>query len=199
MSLKQDLVVALQTLEKELGGKLTQAPRSYHNSQGFEYKLTLPVGEGMEIQVYLDDKAKRSNDQWGGHSGTVNYTAKGKQFTFDRTGVEASFYWGSKGEDIVATLRKQVERVKEKQASFANRKEVNLGPVTLFMTLESIQRMVDTLKSGKTHTYQPSGFGTGYFFSVKPTIRNRYDTAKASAELERLVGQRVFISQFDAD
>ena len=150
--------------------------------------MSLPVGDGMRIEMTFSGKYVHCE---------TRYKAAGSEFSFDRLGVEASFYFES-----LETLRKQfqeqVERVREAQQRLARSTKCNLGPVTLFMTQESIDKMIATLKAGKVHSYHPSGFGTGYQFSIR-NISNRYDRAKASKELELLVGHKVYITAFDCD
>jgi len=150
--------------------------------------MSLPVGDGMRIEMTFSGKYVHCE---------TRYKAAGSEFSFDRLGVEASFYFESL--DILRKqFQEQVERARKAQQRLASSTKCNLGPVTLFMTQEAIDNMIATLKAGKVHSYHPSGFGTGYQFSIR-NISNRYDRAKASKELELLVGHKVYITAFDAD
>lgn len=159
--------------------------------KGNNLHMHLPVGDGMEIIVECEYR-----------SGTVNYTAKGKTFTFDRYGHNASFYPDLDTEASIKDLRKvfmeQIDRVREAQRKMADMNPCNLGPVTIMMSPEQVNEMVDTLKAGRIFTYTPAHMGRGYRFSIM-RINNRFDHAKASRELELLVGAKVFITEFDAD
>jgi hypothetical protein len=126
------------------------------------------------------------------------YKAHNTSFSFDRLGVEDSFYFESL-DKLYKQFNQQVDRVREAQQRLAKSKRMNLGPVTLFMTQESIDAMVAKLKKGETYCYFPSGFGTGYNFNIRFRKQRFQENIKASYELESLVGQRVFISSFDAD
>jgi hypothetical protein len=158
---------------------------------GPKLTMTLPVGDGMRIEMTFSTKPRAYV-----HCETI-YKAAGSEFSFERLGVEASFYFETL-EALRPTFLEQIERVRKAQQRLANSTKCNLGPVTLFMTQESIDKMIETLKAGKVHTYHPSGFGTGYQFSIR-NISNRYDRAKASKELELLVGHKVYVTSFDAD
>jgi hypothetical protein len=151
--------------------------------------MQLPVGDGMEIKMTFSGKGHP-------YCSTI-YKAQGTSFSFDRLGVEDSFYFESL-DALPKQFMEQLERVRAAQHRLAKSTKCNLGPVTLFMTQESIDKMLETLKAGKVHVYHPSGFGTGYQFSIR-NISNRYDRAKASKELELLVGHKVYVTAFDAD
>lgn len=173
----------LETIAVKQGGSVSET------SEGL--RLDIPEGEGMTILLRF----------WGDRANpmcTTNYKAKGKEFTFDRYGVSDSFYY-----ERITSLPKQIEeqreRVKTSQARLALTESFDMGPIRLMLSPEALQAIVDKLKSGKTHTYHPSGFGTGYYFSTNPKIKNRWDSAKASAQLEKLVGARVYVSSYDAD
>jgi len=173
----------LNAIATKQGGTVT----AFHD----ELRLAIPEGEGMTIIL-------RFFESRGTPMCTTNYKAKGKEFTFDRYGVDDSFYY-----EGLTKLPKQIdeqrERVKAAQARLALTESFDMGPIRLMLSPETLQAIVTKLKSGKTHTYHPSGFGTGYYFSTNPKIKNRWDTAKASSQLEKLVGARVYVSSYDAD
>lgn len=175
----------MQAIAAKIGGTFTEVRDDMH--------LSIPEGEGMTIILRFFPGQDTPIC-------TTNYKAKGKEFTFDRYGVDDSFYY-----EGLAKLPKQIdeqrERVKAQQARLANTEAFNLGPVSLMLSPEALQAIVTKLKEGKTHSYHPSGFGTGYYFSTNPRNRpSRYETpAKASPELEKLVGKKIYITSFDAD
>lgn len=173
----------LETIATKQGGTVTEIRDELH--------LAIPEGEGMTIILRFFDSCNQPMC-------TTNYKAKGKEFTFDRYGVDDSFYYeGLRA--LPKQIEEQRERVKTSQARLALTESFDMGPVRLMLSPEALQAIVDKLKSGKTHTYHPAGFGTGYYFSTNPKIKRRWDTAKASAALEKLVGARVYVSSYDAD
>ena len=182
-TLREQIKATLEQIAKTHNGHVSQNPG--------ELSLFIREGDGMNIVLLFSDFGETP-------SCTTQYMAKGKTFSFDRLGVEDSFYFESV-EKLPEQITQQRQRVKEAQAHLALTSSFNLGPVTLMLTPQRLQQIVDTIKSGKTHTYMPSGFGTGYYFSTKASIRSRWDRAQASPELVKLVGQPVYVSQFDAD
>jgi hypothetical protein len=186
---------AMRKFAKENGGGevvQTEGTRSAHGEDRTQLKLTMPVGEGMSL--ILDFYSN------GSVLCETTYKAKGKEFTRNRLGVDDSFYYSSVAK-LPEEFARQLKYVQESQARLADTKEVNLGPTTRMMNDKQIADMVATLKAGKTFSVTPAGFGTGYSFTIRfhADHRRYYSHLKASYELERLVGQRVFISAFDCD
>lgn len=181
----------MEDFARTLPADVTNVSRTTDNHGGNPtLTMVLPVGDGMEIKMTFYDKGNP-------HCTTV-YKAHGTSFSFDRLGVEDSFYFESL-DKLHKQFNQQIDRVREAQQRLAKSKRMNLGPVTLFMTQESIDAMVAKLKKGETYCYFPSGFGTGYNFTIRFRKQRYQENIKASYELEQLVGQRVFISSFDAD
>ncbi len=183
MSIRQLALKVLQKVAADMGGSV----ESFNDTD----TLKLPVGEGMEIKLsYFRDEQPPNC--------CTNYTAKEKHFTFDRYGVDDSFYYDSLKE-LPGQIEEQIERVKKSQERLANMAEFNLGPRTKMFTREDLDKMVETLQSGQVYSVRPAGFGRGYTFCTNPRIRNRYDSAQASQELVLLVGKPVYVSTFDCD
>lgn len=160
---------------------------------GTQLRLNMPVGEGMSVILEFHGDGK---NPW---CETV-YSAKGKSFTYNRVGVDDSFYFESVAK-LPEQLAEQLERVKKSQERLKDTREFSFGPTSRMMSEQQIKDMVALLKTGKTYTVTPAGFGTGYVFTIRfhPDHRRYYSNLKASYELERLVGQRVFISTIDCD
>lgn len=154
-------------------------------------KLTVPEGQGVDIILTFYKGSKEPRCE-------TRFRAKGGEYSFDRLGVEDSFYFEDWAK-LPQQVSEQVARAKKRQEHLANTTAFNLGPVTLMLTPEGLDNIVKTLQAGKTYTYHPSGFGTGYYFSTNARIRNRFDRAQASKELVQKVGKAVYISSFDAD
>jgi hypothetical protein len=177
----------MEAFAKILQGTVTRT----QGNKNTTLKMELPVNDGVEILLeFFGDSTSPMC--------TTNYKAHGRTFTFNRLGVEDSFYYETLAK-LPEQFAEQVERAKERQAVLVKSQRVDLGPVALFMTDEAKQAMVDKLKRGETYCYFPSGFGTGYNFTISFRRERFPENIKASYELERLVGQRVFVSSFDAD
>jgi hypothetical protein len=154
--------------------------------------LFIRIGEGMSITLtyYSPSEDPRCK---------TNYKAKGKEFTFDRLGVEDSFYYEG-ATKLRDQVMQQIERVKESQERLANTREFNLGPRTIMADQKRIDSIVADLKAGKSFTYRPSGFGQGFVFSTSPRNSNRFERhLKASKELTDLVGKALYIQSMDCD
>lgn len=184
--MRDNVKLKLESIAVKQNGSVTE--------RGNDLILSIPEGEGMSIVLtfYSGPDSKP-------HCST-RYKAKGKEFTFCRRGVDDSFYFEG-ARKLPKQIAEQRERVQVSQARLALTESFNMGPVNLMLSPDALQKIVDKLKAGQTHSYHPSGFGTGYNFSINSRIRmSRFDTStKASPELEKLVGRTVYLSSFDAD
>jgi len=153
--------------------------------------LSIPEGDGMEIVFhYRQDSLLPSCE--------TRYRARGEWFSLNRLGVSDSFYL-DEVDDIRQAIVDQRLVVMGHQEHMRNTQPFNLGPITLFLTEQRKQAIIDDLKAGKTFTYHPNGFGTGYNFSRSPKVRAKWDLAQPSSTLVELVGHPVFVGEFDAD
>jgi len=184
MTLKAQVKAAMEKVATELGGFVSEA--------GSEIMLFIREGEGMSIILTFP------RDENSEPYCETRYKAKGGEYTFDRRGIDASFYFHSV-EHLPKQIAEEREKVKAAQARLSQSNKFNLGPVQVMITPERLQQIVDLLKAGKVYQYHPSGFGTGYTFTTTRQPYCRFETAKASAELVRLVGAPIYVSSFDAD
>jgi predicted secreted protein len=94
----------------------------------------------------------------GAVMGETLYTAHGKTFTFNRTGVDDSFYPEFKQSDaeIESDMKEQLERATKSIERLSSSKEFNLGPKTIFVSDEGLKNIVDKLKRGETYTSVPA-------------------------------------------
>lgn len=186
------VATVMRKFAKENGGGELTEKKAVVTGDSHRLVLNMPVGEGMSLIIDFYST--------GSIICETTYKAKGKEFTRHRIGVDDSFYYESVAK-LPAEFANQLKIVKEAQARLADTKEVNLGPTTRMMSEKQIADMVATLKAGKTFSVTPAGFGTGYSFTIRFNKDHQrwYGHLKASFELERLVGQRVFVSSFDCD
>lgn len=135
-------------------------------------------------------------------SGHTSFVTKHGVRTFDRRGVEDSFYltdWDGKSfskERIAEILAEEVTLARAAIERIDSSRAVPGLPGGFVITQERFDKVRSDLKAGKRVDFAPAGFGTGYALSLK---KNRY-SRPAAAELNAFfdVGQ-IFIEEFDHD
>lgn len=139
-----------------------------------------------------------------GGSGTTSFFVEGRGWlTFDRRGVEDSFYFLPFWEgDVRPTV---LEMITEHLARIEERRKYYLEAITIpqighTVSQEGLAKMKATFKKNgitASQSFHPSGFGTGYIVSRQPS---RYGSKRAIKALEDLIGVApLYISTFDAD
>lgn len=136
-----------------------------------------------------------------GISGTTKFLYKGKEYTFDRRGIEDSFYLGDKYstyKTLDEAMVGELERVRVRIKNLND--QGGLVPVpgtSIQITEKHKSELVERIKSTGSVAIHPSGFGQGYTFSKM--LRSRYDQ-RATAEQCKFFGMSpLFVSQFDCD
>jgi hypothetical protein len=144
----------------------------------------------------------------GGGVGTTNFDTKLGRRTFDRRGVDASFYWlphdyerkrGKRAtkESLNAVIPEQLRRIAESRARFET--AVPIPEIGHTIQPAELEKLRAELNRGGTRSFHPAGFGTGY---VLTTAAKRARWAKpASAALTAFlnVKRAVYVETFDAD
>ncbi len=150
------------------------------------------------IFVVKSDDIELRFDQSG--SGHTDFKIGDSTLTFDRLGVEDSFYhlpfgdWDKVKYDLNAILKEQLSRVAKQRERAETAMAVPDIPFTL--APEELKKYKSRLAKGNQITFMPSGFGTGYQISKVP----RRDAKRASSKMEAFFGiDPLFISSFDAD
>lgn len=149
------------------------------------------------------DDTKIEFDQYGsGH--TKFLTEKGWR-TFDRTGVEDSFYHlpfeHEKGKkiDLNALVAEQLARIEKSRDYFKSAISVP-GLPNFTVAPDRVAKLKADLKKFGVITFTPSGFGTGYSITKKPTRGLRYGESRAKPELEAFLGHSpLYVSTMDCD
>lgn len=120
-------------------------------------------------------------------------------YSWARLGVdggETTFEFGDTMEYAVELMIEKIDAAIARRKDFAeNGKDYNFGPKTLRLKPDGLATILETLRSGKSYTIAPSGFGTAYIFSTR---RGPYSSL-ASAELSKLVGTPVYYFSQDRD
>lgn len=167
-----------------------------------EYHVLRLTAPGVEIEVHFDG----GRESFALASGHVTFdTPLGKR-TFDRYGVEDSFYvdnpgkWGD-GRDPIAQANEEIRRVIEERIPEALERlarSEQLPDIPFSVTPEQKRAVTDRLKLGRGYDFVPAGMGTGYTLTTWQPARDPY--AKRSPELAKFFDvPDVWVSTFDAD
>lgn len=155
--------------------------------------------DDMEIHLSLSKP-----DGNGKHGGEVYYKVPGKDGTYmlGRRGFDSgiSTSW-DENQDVNQLIQEKINEVKAKQDKISQMtvqipvKGSRQGGGTWSVTPERFEEMKNELKSGKQLTFSPSGMGTGYYVSARPS---RYGD-KAAKELDDMFGMPLYIDTYDHD
>lgn len=125
-------------------------------------------GGQTTVKVVLRD----AEDEYSPGTGHTDFTTARGSFSYDRVGVDDSFYVDA--DDTVADVD---EKVRAQVAKVAEARERHLTSESVpfvghVVTPERKAAIAATLRGGKVHSFRPSGFGTGYDVSVRPRSRH---------------------------
>lgn len=120
----------------------------------------------INIKLVFNHDGGKISSSWdivaSGH--TTFSTAKGER-TFDRLGVEDSFYVN--GDETLESLREklneQIEKIKVSRERIS--KSESIPGIPFMVTSDTKAAIAAKLRNGKNHTFTPAGFGTGYRIS----------------------------------
>lgn len=172
---------------------------------------TIPVPDGFTAEMSTDTSSSRPVQRYtiksadveivfdetgGGHT---RFRIGNSWKTFDRRGVEDSFYWlqlfdTHKVKAPAELLPEQLLRIEKSRDYFKTAIAVpglpfNVSPVELLALKAQLAKF-------GVVTFTPSGFGTGYMVTKKS---NRY-SKQASLELEKFLEHSpLYFHTFDAD
>lgn len=117
--------------------------------------------------VYKAGKKRGTAVSCGGH--TIFKNSRGGWSSFDRVGVSDSFYISHYDEgddaDVNKVLARELARIDKYLADDATR--ISVPVIGYRITTEQKAQYIATLKAGRTISFRPSGFGTGYVFSIR--------------------------------
>lgn len=128
---------------------------------------------------------------------TCYKAADGGWRTFDRRGVEDSFYlggWSDEPIDVSKTLKEQLERIEK--AKETSKKMVKIPGFGYSIHQDNLDAVKKKIQSGGSHTFTPAGFGTGHVLSTR---RSRWGKLMP-AETAKFFGvPALYDEQFDHD
>lgn len=165
--------------------------------------VTELYGERIETPSYVLTWAEnhmRMEFRAGG-DGTTSFEVAGKGWlTFDRRGVESSFYWkawdykGAETPDIGAVMIATCERIKQRREYYTS--AISIPQIGHTVSPAGKVALIEEIRKIGFRNFMPSGFGTGYTISTKQV---RFSN-RAKPELEAFIGiTPLYVSTFDAD
>lgn len=171
-------------------------------------KLVIPAGYTGELLTDEHDRlgyrVKNATEDitfWIDGDGTTTFdTAQGRR-TFDRRGIESSFYWkplyDGDERDPMAVIPEQLARVAERRAAFVGTVRIPGLPGGHVISPGELTKLRTELNSGGQRSFAPAGMGTGYTVTAK---RSRW-SKPASKELAAFLDVRrpVYVETYDAD
>ncbi len=106
----------------------------------------------------------------------------GSWLSFDRRGVEDSFYLGDYSpsvEELPTVIQEQLERIaKSKETS---KKMLSIPGFGFRIHQDNLEAVKKKLQTGGSHSFTPSGFGTGHVLRAKKTRYSKQLSAETAA------------------
>ena len=155
--------------------------------------------EPMEVFVLTkpDDSELRFDQNGCGHTKFKRGTG---WMSFDRTGVEDSFYhhamWkeDKHNYDVNQIVAEQLERIAKRRVYYET--AVGIPGIPFTVAPEAVESLKQRLKKVGQISFTPSGFGTGYVISKR---RSSY-AQPASQEMATFFGvSKLWVSTLDCD
>ena len=151
-----------------------------------------------------DDTIITFTQHGSGH--TEFKTDKGTWLSFDRTGVEDSFYHydtfsirgREKKYDLNVLVQEQLERIEKRREYY--RSAVSIPGIPFTVAPAGVEDLKKRLAKQGRISFHPSGFGTGYVISKRKPPGYQYGGKQASPELEKFLGcSPLYITTMDCD
>ncbi len=135
-------------------------------------RIAVDVNNGPEMHAPRGQtpggRRKRARALISGSGHTAYKDESGTWRTFDRRGVDDSFYLGAYGDnDVNLVVQKQIERVAS--ARERSKQMVQIPGFGFRIHQDQVEAVKKKLQSGGSHTFTPAGFGTGHRLSTKRT------------------------------
>jgi hypothetical protein len=184
----------------KMAGFVESTQKSSWSAYGvtFEYTNRVLTHEEFKVKFIFKTGGNGTTEYWYEPAGKTGFWA-----SFDRTGVEDSFYWTGWGKDakphtpaeMIETFKDHIERIK-KQREYA-KTAISVPQIGFTISPDRKEKDIAQLKAGKYVQFIPSGFGTGYTITRKPM----YSYSKRAAKpLEDFYGvSPLYISTMDCD
>jgi hypothetical protein len=163
-------------------------------------RIAIDVNNGPEMHAPRGQtpagRRKRAKALISGSGHTLYKNADGQWRTFDRRGVDDSFYLGAYGDnDVNTVVQQQIERI-------ANAKErlkqmLSIPGFGFSIHQDSYGPVKKKLQQGGTHTFTPSGFGIGHRISTNR--RTSYSKPLPQETADFFDVKQLWDEQFDHD
>jgi hypothetical protein len=169
---------------------VTECPSCFVYLDGFVGGVLLE--EGDTFTMMYQQQWPNSEKTWV--RGITGFRCAGQTFTFDRRGVEDSWY--PDGHDkrictqvqVAAAMKEQLIRAATALAKRTEREtsgtKINFGPTTRTLMPDEIADLRKRLAANRTFEFRPAGFGTGYRFYQSRTP-GRYGSRVPASEEAR--------------
>jgi hypothetical protein len=124
--------------------------------------------------IAVHDALGESSAKVKSFSGTTDYTYNGHEYSFDRHGIESSFYIETKKskfayKNLTDAVNGELLRVKNRLAELDKSGGIITVPGTgLMLTQKKRQEYTARFKDNLPVSIYPSGFGTGYHLTTTP-------------------------------
>jgi hypothetical protein len=170
---KKRPVLTTQDLRKKLktpeGFTLTETPETQSTFAAFTFTdgtvtISIDAPDGFKSKEPIDDAF--------GVSGHTSFKRPdGRTYSFDRRGIEDSFY--VRGRDTPDEINASIaEQIKKARASLAENETATTMPGTGFLFSEKKREGIkETLNRGETYTIHPAGMGTAYLLTTNPRAK----------------------------
>jgi len=170
------------------GFEFADKPTMSHEFSGADFFVKSKDGD-IEMAISTSEPAV------GGYSpvyGEVFYKVPGQDglYTLGRRGVDSGLD-GDWNDDVNDVINEAIGRVREKQDRISRSVTVSVGKSSWHVTPENLEKMKEKLRNGKTVTFMPHGFGTGYYVKAR--------LGQPTTETEQIFGLPISVSSFDAD
>jgi hypothetical protein len=162
----------LKTLATPEGFERTDIARGQYSLHGDGDPAVEFTGDGVTVAIVMWDV----DSDWSVGSGHVTFTTALGRKTFDRRGVEDSFYVeaGDTAAEVAARIAERLKDVAESRARLSRSETVPGLPGKWSVTPERKAEIAAKLKDGREHEFRPSGFGQGVL--ITRGQRMRYST-----------------------
>ena len=144
--------------------------------------------------------ANQDVNDWG-WPGSTNFTYEGSSYSFDRRGIEDSFYMGGKHckyKTLEEAAEAQVLRVIERKKAIKEEGGyVCIPDTTISITNKRKNELIAQLKNTGVCSVYPRGFGTGYTFTTRR--QNRWDNPCSPKHCAFFGVTKLYYSTIDCD
>lgn len=177
--------------------------------EGYSFADTSSLGANYgDIIIRSDDgnteltfsMNKPNESDWSKYEGEVSYKVPGKGgiYTLGHTGVDSGIFtsWIDPLTDVNKMIAERIAEVEKHRSRILGSVSVPVGGGSWHVNPQRLEQMKSELAAGKTITFSPHGFGTGYHLSAKPS---RYSKPASAATNEAFGGMRLFFDTYDAD